>query len=424
MPLLREVLARGPALIVAASAAEAAALGRRLGREGHEVAVGPEGWAQARAGGRTVIGARSTAWAPAPGAAAFVVLDAHDEVHQDERTPTWHVRDVIGERARRAGVPCVAVSPCPDLATLAWADRVVTPSRPDERGGWPAAELVDLREGDPALGLLTERLTAAVRGGERVLCVLNRIGRARLLACAGCGELARCDRCEAAVTQQAEELVCARCRARRPTVCAACGRQRLKVLRPGVSRLRDDLEALVGEAVGEVTATAATAPDARVVIGTEAVLHRAGRAPVVAFLDFDQELLAPRYRAAEQAMTLLARAARITGGRDRGGRLILQSRLPEHEVVRAVVNGDPATVAEAERERRELLRMPPASAIASASGEAAEAFVAGLEGVEVLGPSEGSWLLRAADHGVLCDALERAPRPSGRLRLEVDPLRL
>ncbi|MEZ5168309.1 MAG: hypothetical protein R2695_18215 [Acidimicrobiales bacterium] len=36
-------------------------------------------------------------------------------------------------------------------------------------------------------------------------------------------------------------------------------------------------------------------------IGTEAVLHRIDRADVVAFLEFDQELLAPRQRAAEQA---------------------------------------------------------------------------------------------------------------------------
>ena len=36
-------------------------------------------------------------------------------------------------------------------------------------------------------------------------------------------------------------------------------------------------------------------------------------ADAVAFLDFDQELLAPRYRAAEQALALLARAARLVG---------------------------------------------------------------------------------------------------------------
>lgn len=424
MPVLRDVLALGPSLVVAASAAEAGALARRLGGEGHEVAVVPDGWDRARAGGRTVVGARGAAWAPAPDARSFVILDAHDEVHQDERAPTWHARDVLGERAARAGVPCVAVSPCPDLATLAWGERVVEPARGVERDGWPAAEVVDLREEDPANGLLSARLTASVRDGARVICVLNRTGRARLLACSGCGELARCDRCDAAVTQTENDLRCPRCDATRPLVCSACGRQRLKVLRPGVSRLRDDLEALAGEPVGEVTATAVTNASARVVIGTEAALHRAGRAEVVAFLDLDQELLAPRHRAVEQAMALLARAGRLTGGRGRGGRLILQTRLPDHEVVRAAVHGDPTPVADAERERRKMLRMPPTTALAAVSGAAADAYAAGLEGVEVLGPADGMWLVRAPDHDALCGALAEAGRPPGRLRIEVDPLRL
>jgi hypothetical protein len=44
-------------------------------------------------------------------------------------------------------------------------------------------------------------------------------------------------------------------------------------------------------------------------------------------------------------------------------------------------------------------------------------------GVEVLGPSDGQWMVRAATHELLCDALAAAPRPSGRLRISVDPLR-
>jgi primosomal protein N' (replication factor Y) (superfamily II helicase) len=41
----------------------------------------------------------------------------------------------------------------------------------------------------------------------------------------------------------------------------------------------------------------------------------------------------------------------------------------------------------------------------------------------VLGPANDRWLLRAPDHKVLCDALAATPRPPGRLRIEVDPLR-
>ena len=44
--------------------------------------------------------------------------------------------------------------------------------------------------------------------------------------------------------------------------------------------------------------------------------------------------------------------------------------------------------------------------------------------VEVLGPADGRYLVRAGDHQALCDALASTPRPPGRLRVAVDPLRI
>ena len=41
-----------------------------------------------------------------------------------------------------------------------------------------------------------------------------------------------------------------------------------------------------------------------------------------------------------------------------------------------------------------------------------------------MGPADGRWLLRASDHTTLCDALAATVRPPGRVRIEVDPLRV
>ena len=92
-------------------------------------------------------------------------------------------------------------------------------------------------------------------------------------------------------------------------------------------------------------------------VGTEAVLHQLDAADVVAFLDLDQELLAPRYRAAEEALGLLVRGARLVGGRAGGGRLLLQTRLPDHEVVQAALLADPVRVAAVEAARRAELAL-------------------------------------------------------------------
>jgi primosomal protein N' (replication factor Y) len=426
--LVLAAVRRGNALVVTPSIDEAKRIASRLRRAGTAVALHPRDWAIG-ATGATVVGARASVFAPVRDLAAIVVLDEHDEALQEERAPTWHARDVALERARRAGIPCVLVSPVPTLEALE-AKRLVAPSRVQERAGWPIVDVVDRRREDPAkAGLLGERLVPFLRGPGPIVCVLNRTGRSKLLACDACGELARCERCAAAVVQDDDGmLTCPRCATTRPMICAACGATKLRNLRAGVSRVREELEALAQRPVVEVTGRHELGERrADVYVGTEAVLHQVHEARVVIFLDFDQELLAPRARAAEQALVLLARAARLVGGRGGGGRVVVQTRLARHEVLDAAVRADPGRLVPVERERRRELSLSPFAAIALVSGAAADAFVERLGrplGIEVLGPLDGRWLVRAPDHQTLCDALAAVDRPSGRLRIEVDPLRL
>ncbi|MEA3019571.1 MAG: hypothetical protein QOI47_1095 [Actinomycetota bacterium] len=449
-PLVLQSAALGPTLVVCASHAQERHLAARLTRVGLTVARMPRDWARARAGADVVIGARASAWAPVDDLAAVVVLDEHEELHQEEASPTWHARDVAIERAARAGVPCVLSSPCPSLPALAWG-RLVEPSRSAERAGWPVVDVVDRRKEDPLRSdLYSEKLVELVRSGKKVVCVLNRKGRAAMLACAQCNELARCEACGSAVVlgEGGTDLVCKRCATTRPVICLACGSSKLKQRRIGVTRAREDLERLAGVPVGEVTGDSGDVPFAQVLVGTEAVLRRVDQADAVAFLDLDAELLAPRYRAGEEAMALVARGARLVGGKGSpgvqgggprspgvqgggprsDGRLLLQTRMPKHEVVQAALLADPARVADVELERRTILRFPPVTALAHISGAPAGEYVGALGGrrdVEVLGPAaDGSYLVRAADVSVLCDALAETPRPGGRLRIAVDPMRL
>jgi primosomal protein N' (replication factor Y) (superfamily II helicase) len=425
MTVIDEALAAGPTLVIHPSVDEARRLAARLRRDGRSVALHPEQWAHAAAGVDVVIGGRSAVWSPCAGMRSIVVLDEHDEGLQEERSPTWHARDVAVERARRAGVACVLVSPCPSASALHWAGAAMRrPSVSEEREGWPILELVDRSRDEPwKRSLLTSPLIQHLRGKGRVVCVHNTKGRARLLACRMCKELQRCERCQAAVVQDdSGALVCHRCGTVRPMVCQACGSGALSLVRPGVSRLREEIEAAANRPVGAVTGENESLPDCDVLIGTEAVLHRAGRADIVAFLDLDAELLAPRYRAGEQAMALLARAARLVGGRAGGGRLLVQTFLPRHEVLQAVLYADPSRAAKVELSRRELLGLPPFTALAAVSGGGAGDYAAatGLEASS----SGDVVLLRAPSWETLGAALVATPRPKGsRLRIEVDPPR-
>ena len=420
------VVMDGQVLVVHPSVDGARSCADRLRRAGRSVALLPGDWSVAAAGSaEVVVGGRSAVWATVADLAAIVVLDEHDEALQEERTPTWHARDVAVERARRAGVPCALVSPAPSVAALHWSGRRwMRPSPADEHAGWPTIDIIDRREEEPwRRSLLSgDLLQVSRRRDLRVVCVHNVPGRARLLACRGCRSLLRCEQCGGAVSQVADSsLTCRRCGLVRPPACQQCGSSALAAVRPGIARLRDELEAASGRSVVAVGADSAPGGSSDLFIGTEAVLHRVRSADVVAFVDFDAELLAPRYRAAEQAMALLVRAARVVGPRGRGGRVLVQTTMPDHEVLTAASAADPGLLAKVEAAGRRALALPPFGALALVSGPGAESFCARL-GDEVA-PAPGGFLVRAPTWDDLADRLEAVPRPPERLRIDVDPSR-
>jgi primosomal protein N' len=92
------------------------------------------------------------------------------------------------------------------------------------------------------------------------------------------------------------------------------------------------------------------------------------------------------------------------------------------------VAADPGVLDAAELEVRQALGLPPCQAMAVLSGAAADVYGAALQAsavpdIEVRGPVDGTWSVRGPDHRALADALASVPRPAGRLRVEVDPLR-
>jgi primosomal protein N' (replication factor Y) len=443
----------GSVVILVPSAGWADRLVARLVRRG---VAATATWDEARAGWPVVVGSRAGAWTPVPELAAAVVLDAHDAAYREESSPTYSAVEVVMERAGREGAPCVLVSPVPPVSLAAYKPETFAAPATEERAGWPTLEIVDRRGADPRTGLFSDEFVrlartvlddphAVVERGPLV-CVYNRTGGARLLACRDCGELARCARCGAAVARPRDEEVlrCPRCDETRPVVCAHCGRLRFKTLRVGVSRLREELAALLGVEVGEVAGPSTRrgqgdeVPSTPALVGTEAVLHRIRKAAAVAFLDVDLHLLAPRLTATEDTLALMVRAGRLVGARRAGpawARVLAQTRVPEHPVLAALAVGEPAPVLAEEEDIRRASGLPPFTAVAMLSGPLGETYAASLtealssagagaeaSGVTVSPLGEGRFLAQAPGHRPLCDLLATVPRPPGRgLRVEMDP---
>lgn len=448
--------AGGQALVLVPQSEDVPRVAKRASGLGYHVAALPEGWSEAARGATVVVGARSAAFAPLPGLAVALVLDAHDDAYVEERAPTWRAVDVVAERARRRGVPLVLATPAPTVALVELADesRVGVDGAggtggagvPERRAAlhWPAMELVDLGEEDPRHGLVGERLVRVARDARPdavAVCVLNRKAAAALVLCQRCRAACRCDDCGAPVAElEAGTLRCRRCGAVRPAVCERCGSLRLARHALGAPSLAKRLQAALGgggrvvQVGGGASVDAGELAAASVVVGTDAALRRVERRRVgaVVLVDFDVDLLAPRVYAEEAALALLARAARLApAGRGRA-RLVVQTRVPEHPLLQAVRTGRVLEWLAGQGGVRRAAGLPPFGGAALVSGERAEALLeaatAAVGGLDVSGPRDGRWLVRAPSRAELEAALEAGRAALGRpcrgVRVEVDPVRL
>ena len=371
-PVLESGISRGRTLVVTPSVGFARTIAQALRREGLSVALMPDDWQRAAEGVDVVVGARSAVWASIPELKSIIVLDEHDERLQDERSPTWHSRDVAIERARALGIPCLLVSPLPTVSATHWAGSQAVRFVEPASGDWPSIEVVDPYsdlgdEEKPQFGLLSSRLIEVLRDKSKtVVCILNTKGRSRLLSCKACKTIIRCEKCDAAVIQNEEGILeCNRCGAHRPATCQSCSSNALALLRKGVAKMRDEIEKAALRQVVELSAETTVAANAAslVYIGTEAALHRVSSADVVVFLDFDNELFAPTYRAGEQAWTLLIHATRLLKGSSKA-LIVLQSQDASNTQYTDFVSPDPQLLIEREQKKRKVMQLPPYAAMA------------------------------------------------------------
>jgi primosomal protein N' len=415
----------GSLLVLVPTDAWATRLRGRLEQRGCAVASGEEQWERMRSGWPVVVGARGTALAPIPLVAGAVIIDADDESFRSSASPTWDAVAMLRERCRLDDAPlwCTSIIPSPALL-----DRGRYQRDPDLAGGWPRVDVVDRRQSDPHEGVLAD---VAVRAAQRalegdeavaVVVILQRLGTGRLLACAKCGELARCAQCLQAEEEVGDMVACAARHELRARFCRHCGSTNLRRVRSGVTTLARDVAAQLQRPVSEVTASLdANAVLERVVVGTEATWQRVRRAGVVIFADFDQYLLAPRESARRSAVHAVGKAGRLVGSRREGrGLVIVQTRRGEDGVLEALREGSFETIVDGDVATAELLGIAPYGASAEVTGDGAGDFVEGVsrEFVNVLVAPSG-YVLRAKDIETLTRALRDAPRPTAKFRVAV-----
>ena len=427
-----------------------------------------------------VVGARSALFLPFPDLGLVVVDEEHEAAFKQQDGVVYNARDMAVVRARFCGAPAVLVSATPSLETVANVDAGryghLRLTRRHAGASLPKVTLIDLREAPADRGrFLAPPLVEAVRQtlaqGEQAMLFLNRRGYAPLTLCRHCGHRMQCPNCTAWLVEHRtrHELLCHHCghTIPIPPECPACAaRDSLTPVGPGIERITEEAAAVFPEArrlimasdtiAGPAAAAAAAhAIEDRsvdLIIGTQLVA-KGWHFPHLTFVgvvDADLGLAGGELRASERTVQLLHQVAGRAGRAEAPGRVMLQTFIPDHPVMLALLGGDLDAFMLREADSRRDGDWPPYGRLAALIVSADTAIMADTvardlgwaaprgEGIIVLGPAPAPMALLRGRHRrrlllkVRRDvpvqpilrswlAAVRVPR-GGRVDVDVDPI--
>lgn len=457
---------------------------RRFGAapvEWHSALSGPERgriWRAAATGGaRVVVGARSALFLPYENLGLIIVDEEHDPGFKQDDRVHYQARDMAVVRGNLGRIPVILASATPSIeshvnARSAKYRHIVLPGR-FSGVEMPEVSAIDLRRHPPDRGRwlsppLVQAMVEARGRGQQSLLYLNRRGYAPLTLCNKCGHRFECPQCTAWLVEHRfrKRLNCHHCgfmlpipekcpKCAEPDCMVACG--------PGIERIAEEV--------------AERFPDARlallssdlipgliemremihriekgeidIIIGTQIVAkgHNFPDLNLVGIVDGDLGLGQADPRAAERSFQLMHQVTGRAGRALAKGRGFVQTHMPEHPVMQAIISGDRDAFIESEIRQRQLGMLPPYGRLAALIVTAREKDMAeryareiarrapAAERIEVLGPAEAPifvvrgrfrWRLlvkapRELDiQGYLRAWLAEMPEIKGDLRLSVD----
>ena len=338
-------------------------------------------WHQVRLGLTPfVVGTRSSVLNPIPRLGIVFVDEEHEPVYKQQDRLRYSARDMAVIRAQRAACPVVLGSATPSLesvhnVTYRGYQRLRLPQRAGSAVP-PRLQLLDIRDQPLSAGLSAPLLSAlrnTLAAGEQAMIFINRRGYAPVLTCYRCDWVSECAQCDAYQTVHRAQNVlrCHHCGSQQvlPRQCPACAAYDLHPLGQGTERvgdflrdqfpevplLRIDRDAISHKGRLQVLLDQVHAARAAVLVGTQMLAkgHHFPRVTLVGILNADGGLYSADFRGSERMAQLLMQVAGRAGRGNRPGRVLIQTRHPDHPVWHTLLHeGYPAfaRVALAERE--------------------------------------------------------------------------
>ncbi|MCG8080215.1 MAG: primosomal protein N' [Candidatus Thiodiazotropha taylori] len=365
-------------------------------RMGHEVAVLHSGladgerekvWhAMRQMRQRVLIGTRSAVFTPMPELGLIIVDEEHDLSYKQQEGFRYNARDISLVRAQQTGCPVVLGSATPSLESLRNVQerryrQLDLPKRAAD-ASMPSLSLIDIRNGHLKGGLspaLLKHLQQTLQAGEQAMLFLNRRGYAPMLTCHACGWLTDCPRCDARMTHHRQQrlLWCHHCghQQREPAVCPSCGSPDLRPVGQGTERVEEvlqqhfpnyplariDRDSTSRKGSLEKLLKQVHSGSIPLLIGTQMIAkgHHFPAVTLVAILDVDQGLFGADFRASERMAQLILQVAGRAGRAERPGRVMIQTRHPDHPLMQLLIQQGYAAFAKLAMQERQMAMLPP-----------------------------------------------------------------
>ncbi|MGE0024613.1 MAG: primosomal protein N' [Hyphomicrobium sp.] len=389
-------------------------------------------WRAASTGeARVVVGARSALFLPFRDLGLIVVDEEHDAGFKQDDRVHYQARDLSVVRASLGKFPAVLASATPSIESHVNARtgryrHVVLPGR-FTGADLPDVSPIDMRAHPPEKGqwlspLLVDAVGATLADRQQSLLFLNRRGYAPLTLCRSCGHRFECPQCTAWLVEHRfrRRLNCHHCGFSLPIpeACPKCGEVgSLVACGPGVERVEEEVRERFPEARVALLSSdlipgleemrriigSIESGEVDIIIGTQMVAkgHNFPLLATVGIVDGDLGLsMGADPRAGERTFQLLHQVTGRAGRALTKGRGFIQTHMPEHPVMAAIISGDREAFLEREIDMRRRGLLPPfgrlaALVVSARDKDLAETFAREVarraprvDQIEVLGPAE------------------------------------
>ena len=346
-------------------------------------------WKRVRSGdAKLVVGTRSAVFAPAADLGLIILDEEQEHSYKSENSPRYDAREVALWRGSKEKALVLLGSATPAVETMYRAKtgiyKLYTLNHRFGGRKLPDVTIVDMHEelkqgNDLSFSHeLQDAILDAHQMDKQTIILLNRRGNSRALVCVDCRETPECPRCAVRLTYHSanNRLMCHYCGFSQPVPqrCPQCDGP-LKTIGIGTQKVQQELQELYPELESDrMDADTVSATNTHekilerfqsnrtpVLIGTQMVAKGLNLPDVtlVGVMDAELSLYNSSFRAAETTFNMLTQVVGRAGRGDAPGRAIIQTVIPDHQVIKLAAAQDYDGFYDLEVKLRQVQNDPP-----------------------------------------------------------------